>query len=300
MASRQLTPSDYGLKVRDSVQGMLVTAASKMRAGKRLRVGFAGTISETTVLPADDSTAERNCTVLREFVEALDSASNPHQRENAIVWERVPGSVVADGFFNRFNTAAAAYRVNAPTIAQFIHNRLENHELIEWTVALMSNPQGLVTFGRHEIGLTKRSLLDTEGAVDRLTRDGLYRIRRVLSPDDEAIDFTEEEKESLLEASRAAWRVNPGRRRTEPTAPMGPIIRRNRPAERGLLLIYVLEAPSEEHREAALPQVVLTSGPLVGFAVSFPASGNAPAMDYVVNQRFIDELLGAGDDEGDE
>ena len=300
MASRQLTPSDYGLKVRNSVQGMLVTAASKMRAGTQLRVGFAGTITETTVLPADDSTAEGNRAVLREFLEGLDSASKPDQQQNAIVWERVPGRVVADGFFNRFNTAAAAYRVNAPTIAQYIRNRLQNHELTEWTVALMSNPQGQVTFGRHEIGLTRRSLLDAEGAVDRLTRDGLYRIRRILSPDDEAIDFTEEEKGSLLEASREAWKVNPGRRSTEPTAPIGPIIRRKRPAERGLLLIYVLEAPSEEYREAALPRVVLTSDPLVGFAVSFPASGKAPAMDYVVNQRFLDELLGAGDDEGDE
>ena len=300
MASRQLTPSDYGLKVRDSAQGMLVTAASKMRAGKRLRVGFAGTLAETTVLPADDSTAEGNRAVLREFLEDLDSASKPDKRRNAIVWERVPGCVVADGFFNRFNTPAAAYRVNAPTIAQYIRNRMQNHELTEWTVALMSNPQGQVTIGWHEIGLTGRSLLDAEGAVDRLTRDGLYRIRRILSPDDEAIDFTEKEKGSLLEASREAWGVNPGRRSTEPNAPTGPIIRRKRPVERGLLLIYLLKAPSEEHREAAWPRVALTSEPLVGFGVSFPASENAPAMDYVVNQRFIDELLGAGDDEGDE
>ena len=299
MASRQLTPSDYGLKVRNSVEGMLVTAANKMRAGTRLRVGFAGTIAETTVLPADASTAEGNHRVLKGFVEGLDSASKSDQRRNAIVWERVPGRVVADGFFNRFNTAAAAYKVNAPTIAQYIRDRLQYHELTEWTVALMSNPQSQVTIGRYEIGLTKRSLLDAEGAVDRLTREGLYRIRRILSPDDESIDFTREEVESLLEASREAWREDPGRRRTEPTAPVGPIIRRARPAERGLLLIYLLEAPTAEDRETAWPRVTLTSDPLVGFAVSFPASGNAPAMDYVVNQRFLDELFGA-DDEDDE
>ena len=300
MASRQMTPSDYGLKVRNSVEGMLVTAANKMRAGIRLRVGFAGTIAETTVLPADTSTAGGNYSVLGEFIERLGSAGKSDPPQNAIVWERVPGRVVADGFFDRFTTAATAYKVNAPTIARYIRDRLQHDELTEWTVALMSNPQGKVTIGQYRIGLTRRSLLDAEGAVDRLTREGLYRIRRILSPEDEAIDFTEEEVESLRGASREAWRKDPGRRRNEPTEPTGPVIRRERPAERGLLLIYLLEAPSAEHREAAWPRVALTSEPLVGFAVSFPASENAPAMNYVVNQRFLDELFGAGYDEDDE
>ena len=300
MASQQLTPGDYGLKVRNSVEGMLVTAANKMRAGIQLRVGFAGTIAETTVLPADASTAGRNLRVFEEFVEDLESAGTSDPRRNAIVWERVPGRVIADRFFDRFSTATAAYKVHAPTIARYVRDRLQHDELTEWTVAVMSNPHERVTIGGHEIGLTRRSLLDDEGAVDRLTRAGLYRIRRILSPIDEAVDFTKAEQDELLEASRVAWEENRGRRRTQPTVPSGPIIRRARQARRGLLLIYLIEAPSEEHREAARPQVALTTDPLVGFAVSFPASQNAPAMDYVVNQHFLDELLGAGDDEDDD
>ena len=300
MASQQLTPSDYGLKVSNSVEGMLVTAANKMRAGTRLRVGFAGTIAETTVLPADASTAGANLAALRGFVEDLDSTSVADIRSSAVVWERVPGSLVADRFFDQVTTAAAAYKVHAPTIARYLRNRLQHDELTQWTVALMSNPGEPVAIGRHEIGLTRRSLLDAEGAVDRLTGEGLYRIRRILSPVDEAIDFTVEERDGLLEASRDAWEQNPERRRAEPTVPTGPVIRRARPAGRGLLLIYPLGAPSEEHREAAKPAGSLTSDPLVGFAVSFPASQNAPAMDYVVNQRFLDELFGTGDDEDDD
>ena len=304
MASRQLAPSDYGLKVRNSVKGMLVTAANKMRAGTRLRVGFAGTIAETTVLPADVSTGDGNCSVLMQFVEVLDSENKACQRRNAIVWEGVPGHVVADCFFDRFNTAPTAYKVHAPAIAEYIRDRLQSDELTQWTVAVMSNLQGTATICGHKIGLTRRSLLDKEGAVDRLTREGLYPIGRILNPDDEWIDFNitkgDEEWTGLLEASCDAWKKNPGRRRAAPTDPSGPIVRRARPAERGLLLIYLLEAPTKEHREAARPRVALTSGPLVGFAVSFPASENAPAMDYVVNQPFLDELLGAGDDEDDE
>ena len=299
MAARQQTPSDYGLKVRNSVEGMLVTAANKMRAGTRLSVGFAGSIVETTVLPADRLTAEANFRALGAFVEELDTAnaSVSHRPRGNFVWERVSGRQVASCFFDQIMPATVAYKAHAPTIARYVRNRLDNNELTEWTVALISNPGEPVTIGRHEVGLTKRSLLDDEGAVDRLTSDGLYRIRRILSPIDEAMDFTEEEQNELLAASRAAWENNPGRRRTEPSVPSGPIIRRSRPASRGLLLIYPLEAPSEAHREAARPQVDLTTDPLVGFGVSFPASQDAPAMDYIVNQRFIDELFGAGDDE---
>ena len=301
MALRQLAPSDYGLKVRDSVKGMLVTSANKMRAGTKVRVGFAGTISETTVIPADAFTAEGNYRVLEQFVEALDSEKKARHPRNAVVWEKVPGHVVADSFFDRFKTAPAAYKVHAPTIAQYIRNRLECRELTKWTIALMSNPQDIVTVGGHNIGLTKRSLLDEEGAVDRLTKEGIYPIRRILNPVDELIDFDitkgDEDWMSLLEASREAWRENPGRRHFEPEDPTGPIIRRERPVERGLLIIYVIEAPSEEYRIVARPRIALASGPLVGFAVSFPASANAPAMDYVVNQTFLDELLGDDEDE---
>ena len=300
MASRQLTPNDYGLKVSNSVEGMLVTAANKMREGTHLRVGFAGTIAETTVLPADASNAGVNFRVLKDFVEHLDSVSTADTRQNATVWGRVPGASIAERFFDRFITAPAAYKVHAPTMAEYVRNRLQEGELTEWTVALLSNPGRRETIGTHEIGLTRRRLLDPEGAVDTLTREGLYRIRRILSPVDEAIDFTSQEREGLLHATREAWRENPGRRTKEPTIPSGPVIRRSRPAARGLLLIYPLEAPTQRHREAARPSVALTANPLVGFGVSFPASHNAPAMDYVVNKRFLDELLGAGDDEDEE
>ena len=208
----QQTPKDYGLKVRTSVEGMLVTAANKMRAGTRLSVGFAGSIVETTVLPADRLTAGANLRALGAFVEELNTANASVSRRprGNFVWERVPGRLVAGRFFDQIRTATAAYKAHAPTIARYVRNRLHNNELTEWTVALISNPGEPVTIGRHEVGLTKRTLLNNEGAADRLTSDGLYRIRRILSPIDEAMDFTKEEQNELLAASRAAWEEQPG------------------------------------------------------------------------------------------
>ena len=57
----------------------------------------------------------------------------------------------------------------------------------------------------------------------------------------------------------------------------------------GLLLIYPLEPVSSKLRG---DDADVTERPIMGFAVSFPWSPDAPMVDYVVNQRFIDELAG--------
>lgn len=298
MASRQMTPKDYGLKVRNSVEGMLVTAANKMREGTKLRVGFAGTIAETTVLVADEPSATKNFEVLADLVEEMTAMTATEPRQNAAVWHGIPGDIVAESFFKQFTTAPAAYKVDATVIAEYVRDRVQHDELTEWTVAVMSNPGERVAIGERQVGLTKRKLLNDHSAVDGLTKDGLYRIRRLLSPTDEAIDFGKSDRNRLLETTILEWDRDGGR--NKPTVPSGPVIRRERPTERGLLLFYLLDPPLETHREMARPHVTLTSGPLVGFAVSFPTSHNAPAMDYVVNKRFLEELLGAGDDDDED
>ena len=42
--------------------------------------------------------------------------------------------------------------------------------------------------------------------------------------------------------------------------------------------------------------IEVTQRPIMGFAVSFPWRPDAPLVDYVVNQRFVEEL--AGDRQG--
>src|SRR5437867_4792767 len=126
MASRRLTHADYGLKGRNTVEGMLVTAANKMKDGTKLRVGFAGTIPESVVLPVDQGTAEHNLGVLDRFVGLLDRRRFPTSRKSAtatILWGEVDGATVADAFFGSLRTPESAWKVNAQMIAGYIRNR---------------------------------------------------------------------------------------------------------------------------------------------------------------------------------
>ena len=291
MASRGLTPEQYGLKVQNSMAGMMVTAANKMRSGTRLRVGFSGAISETVVLHCDRTTADANRTTTDAFVAMLgNDHGEPSVVRGDLVWRGIPGQEVADLFFADFRTPEQAWRVHAGTIAEYIRGRVAVGELVDWTVVLVSvTGQGRqpAMIGGRAVGLTHREVL--EELEDRV-RSGFYSIRRILNPPDEWIDFSADEQAAALARSIDEWHNNPGRRASEPDRPSGWVVRRMRPVTNGLLILYPLEPPREELRGDDT-----TDGAMIGFAVSFPHSPDAPAVDYVVNRRFLEELLGDPD-----
>ena len=61
------------------------------------------------------------------------------------------------------------------------------------------------------------------------------------------------------------------------------------PVTDGLLLIYPIQPVSDDLMG---DDIEVTHRPIMGFAVSFPWSPGAPLVDYVVNQRFVEELAG--------
>lgn len=121
--------------------------------------------------------------------------------------------------------------------------------------------------------------------MDSQKRIGRYIIRRLLAPRDEAIDMDQDAYVAALEQTIAAWHRDPGRsrRREAPEIPSGLSIRGQRPAERGLLLIYPLASAKAE-----LP----FSDPVIGFGISFPRSNSAVQVEYVVNNIYSEMELG--------
>lgn len=294
MASRNLTPEDYGLKVLGSVNGMMVTAPGKMRAGTRVRIGFSGAIAETVVMYCDRINGEANFQTVDAFVSALAAEHGIPQpgRSGNYVWSGVDGSHVAEDFFSQFLTPPGAWRVNAPIIAEYIRNRIEAAELVRWTVALISaSGAGKLpsSIGGCGLNLTQRTV-----SPDRSEKvhEGLYSIGRIVNPPDEWIDFSKDQYQDALEKTQRKWTEDPGTRKTMPSEPSGPVVRRCRPVTDGLLLIYPLEPVSSTLRG---DDTDVTHRPIMGFAVSFPWSPDAPMVDYVVNQRFISELAGESD-----
>lgn len=282
------TPEDFGLRVRQSPENLMVTASAKMRTGTLMRLSFSGSISETIIFDRDTAVIDKNFEQTSQFIGLLRSAAicrPPETNNNNFIWDDVDGHTVAD-FLDVFETHRSATKAQSRVMAEYIRLRLQDEpsELTSWTVALLSNPGREVTVTNNvTVGCTKRAAFPANAPLDPV-----YAIRRLVSPADETIDLDDDEKEAALQRTRLLWERGETRSTstTPPATPNGPSVRKARPCGRGLLLIYLLDPEN-----AAL---AADSDPIVGIAASFPYSDNAETIEYVINNTYWEQELAAG------
>jgi hypothetical protein len=272
-------PADFGLRVRQSADGLVVTAAGKMRNGTRMKLTFSGSISETINFDPAEAVISANFEAVNDLVRRMDVLVEPEPRGKTawpnLVWTDIDGEIIAD-FLDEFRTHPQATKAQSSVMAKYIRARVKDTipELTQWTVALLSNPEAPVEIAGHTVGRTTRGHFP----ADRPSSD-VYAIRRLLSPSDEQIDLTPDELEEAQLRTKEWWErgLIKSKASTAPTQANGRAIRLARPASRGLLLIYALD----ESQAAG----VAPGTPIMGLAVSFPESqtAGAGAIEYVVN-----------------
>ncbi|MBA2391942.1 MAG: Z1 domain-containing protein [Ktedonobacteraceae bacterium] len=286
MAIQEKTPEDYGLGVRKHPDGLMITAAIKMRSGKTLTVSYSNHIVETVVFFEDMQVNQQNLLATERLIQEIDMRYQRSSDKNYI-WRGVPGEVILD-FLADYTTHEAARTVQSSNLNRYIRTRIADHELVEWTIALISkrsNEEENSSFNIADlvVGLTKRHRLNGNDSSD-----SIYRIRRLVSPSDEWIDFSEEEFKQAIEETHSAWKKDPGKSKSSepPKLPSGTIGRRIRPSKRGLLLLYTLKYDPEASSMEGIP--------IIGFAISFPESdrGEKAAVEYVANNVWQQELRG--------
>jgi Z1 domain len=278
MAAVGSTPEQFGLRVRTHPDGLMVTAAAKMRHGEKVLLSLAGTIPETLVFDTKSEVIQANFEAAEDFVEGLGEP-DPGEPGHTRTWSGVDPSHVLN-FVIRYRPDSQARKVQMEPLRRYIDSRVKAGELIEWTVALISTPDGRrYSIGSLEVGAARRTPDDAEALLE-----GRYVLRRMINPTDEAIDFSADERNVALKETITRWEANRGKsRRTEPpTVPSGIVLRDMRPAQKGLMLIYVLDPA-----QASLPE----DTPVIGYALSFPGSSSAGAIEYVVNNVYYQQEL---------
>lgn len=293
MAASGATPREYGLKVQSHPM-LMVTSSIKMRTARDLELSFSGGLSETVNFHRESETLQRNLDVARRLVSLIGTPeANPIRQRNGSVHEwkgYVWNGVSADdvlAFLDGYRGHPEARKANSALLADFIRSLVPGGELTSWTVALIGGGEGAdVPFGD---GISVRALRRAAHGQhpDR------YSIRRLMSPRDEAIDLDEVAWMAALTETRGAFHADPGRNggREEPDAPNGPAIRKVRPRERGVLFLYAID-PALAGPDAGLPA---DASPVIGFAVSFPASDTAVRVRYRVNNIYWEQEYGGAD-----
>lgn len=285
MELSHLTPEDYGLKVRTHASGLSITAANKIRSGKKMQVTFADSLVQTIVFDKNKVTQENNFRHVDKWISGLGAFND--QKKNNYLWN--------DAKPDRIHELLAGFKIHPfsrgtdpELISKYIEKVNDIGELTSWTVALISSGTAStrLAIGGHQTGLVERK--DVQPDKD------LYWLQKanIISPEDQYIDLTGPQVASALKATVEAWAKGETRHKVEPTSPSGPFIRLARSSQRGLLLIYPLDSS-----DVLLDGERFTDMPIIGMAMSFPASSKKTTVEYQVNTKYWFDRY--GDDEDD-
>jgi hypothetical protein len=276
MASSGRTPNDFGLKVRTHPSGMIVTGASKMKHGTTMQVTFADTLAETTVFHKNDTaTIEKNYIVAEQFIKSL--GAKVQDKSGNYKWVGKEVSLVLD-FLNSYVGHPDSRRSNPKKLKEYIEKQQEVQELTKWTIILKSTQQGTPgELAGIPLGLTDRAN-DLDDNSDKSDQYKMIR-NHLISPLDEGLDLRDEDMQLALIKTKED-RVKNGKK-GEPTIPGGHFIRNIRRPDKGLLILYPLNPKFNKISNQDLPYI--------GFAISFPGSEKAKAVEYLVNNVYWEE-----------
>jgi hypothetical protein len=280
MAAVNGTPADFALYVRTSPAGLLVTARAKMRSGRRIQLSYSGDVIETINFVRDPAAHVENLTRLQVWLdETTDAGHGPSRttRGDNPMWTDVPGEAVAR-LLDGWRPAPNARRALPDPMARYIRARVQDQELLSWTVVVVHNATALkhVRLAGQRVGLTTRAQYP-EGSTA-----STYDIRRLLSPPDERLDLSASELERALRRTQTLWEAGAVRTADRPETPNGPAVRWVRPPARGLMLFYLLDPTA-----GAIDGVEAI--PALG--VSFPDSPNARPIEYLIPARYWDDFV---------
>lgn len=251
MERLRLTPKEFGLRII-SHPDMMITNSMKMRDSTPLKLNYKGTCTETTTFPNNEKVIESNYLCTQDLIYKLGKPDieNP----NKIIWQKVPLEIIL-GFLNNYQTYKGLPAANSKRIKQYIEAQISESitDFNYWNVSLVTldrsqKKENLISFAGHEIKPINRSI--KEKASDKLF------IKMMTDKIDEAVDL-DINPESL---TRKQIRLSPNR------------------FSRPLLMIYVLNILDFE-----TGNILKFDKNIIGFAISWPGSGNSVDLQYYVN-----------------
>lgn len=316
MFASKSTPIDYGLKVRSHPHGLRITALSKMRKGTKRLLSFAFQLIQTNKF--EKSAIEGNFKALGQFMSATPGWG---KHKNYLIKRDLSMAAVRDFI----SSLSIPYRTNHFTkqaILSFLDKqKAERTRYAEkWTVVCAStDPRQAPEAHKFEAaGQTMAPLRRRIDGNNFNAEDFSPNKHNIINPGDHSFDIdldviTPEVAESLkgkkgLDDHHDLIDALVGKTRGDlalalthsrfkegeklPDRANGSDCRLVRAENEALLVIYPF-IPTDGKKD------YVVDAPVVGMAISFAASDNVAAVEYVTNAVFEREMLGVADiDEG--
>ncbi len=271
------TPEQYALKVRTHPGVLQISASNKIRRATTVTVSWAGRLVESYEFQKKADVISSNLQAAIAFIDQLNG--RPVIRKDNYLWFDVNVENIKS-LLQGFRLSENLKRADPTNLIRFINLQVANNELTQWRVAVMSKKKADLRYtiqkGEDEldIGLFNRRQDERNSSTDN------YYIKRshIISPGDEVIDLTDEERNTAWARTIEYWRQRG--KDGEPSYISGEIVRNEiRDPKKPLLLIYFLNP-----EEAGL---AFDSNPIVGYAISFPSSRFNATVSYAVHEQLL-------------
>jgi hypothetical protein len=266
------TPEQYALRVRTHPGVLQISASNKIRRAENVRISWSGRLIETYELSKKPEIISKN---LRNTIGFINSIGNEYVTgTNYYLWQNINFDSIKQ-FFSNFDVYDNLKSASPVNLLKFIDFKYRNNELHDWNVSIVTKQQGRNFRINNSIALS----LILRRQDEKSTSD-LYYIRKshIISPNDEFIDLSVEERIAAEEASLRLWREKG--KEGEPTRLNGEYVRNEiRVPNKVLLLIYFLDPIGAN--------LNVSSDPIVGFAISFPGTNRDDAVTYAVHSQLL-------------
>lgn len=281
MQRANLTPRDFGLRVRAHPDTLIVTARNKMRSAQAVPVviGLSGRFIETYALYSDTLRSGLNRAAAIQLVEHVSSSlghdgTAGEWADRHRVWSGVDHTII-ETFIRSFNNNDRSIATQSEPVAAFIEKvALDGHDL--WDVAVVGLADASAKLD-DDLGVRcqRRTGYLEEGKKDLVV---VGTKNRVSSRGVEKIGISKVEREKV-EAGRRAENLPDKDYR----------LVRSRP-------LLVIQPVILTKAKSTAP---ITEKPLISWGISFPhAEGSPPTVTYAVTGLWWRQYI--GDDEGDE
>jgi hypothetical protein len=311
MKDARLTPEDYGLRVREHPEGMLITALNKMAYGQSREFTFSGRLVQTGFFARDHRRQDLNVELVERWVSRL-SAFRLHA-DGHLRWtasrEQISmflNDILQTGFIHKKCSHFG------PELRMFVQAQELSGGLREWTVVIPKGGGKPMMVAGHLINLTRRSDVSPSNDYYSLSKANVQEPKHEMLGLDE-IDLTQELAAELLAklelrnaGARAVPLILPGEETDSVLSCVGHKVskavealakvrgktaigemrdemRQLRPTDKGLLLIY----PLDTTKVNGLEDVSF----IPAFALSFPATDKTRRVKYRVTPTWIKEKL---------
>ena len=169
MARQNLTPEDFGLKVRQDPGALIVTARNKMRSGTAVIVPItvSGRMIETPRLWRDPEIIASNNELCEEFIRKIEAADNVtreyDENVHSFIWRHVPKKMIVE-LVSQYKSHPWNLNFQAAALSAFID---EEEDLTYWDVAV---PSGSVDEA-YELKVNSDEVLEFHGEARKITND---------------------------------------------------------------------------------------------------------------------------------